>query len=589
MMNKPYVLHFFLIVAFCLLLAIGCTIYDGDDDDDDEDEKEDNEKEPTPEPYYYVEPANNPSPPWPEWPLKHWVWEDESTQESAESLVEDYMRNDVPVGAIIIDSPWATGYNTFQFDPALFPDAQGMIDDFHDLDVKVFLWVTPVVNIDSPNYEEGLINGYYINDGRLLKWWKGYGSFIDYTNPDAVAWWHSMMDQVLEMGIDGWKTDNAPFGLWSWIVLQTQSGPMSVKEYQRLYYSDFYNYTRDKAGDDRLITARPVDAFGFQLYGLTFAPREVNFAGWVGDQDPTWKGLNEALVNMFLSAEEGYVNFGSDIAGYRGDGARDKKLFLRWAQLGAFCPIMENGGQGEHRPWTYDEETLDIYRKFTNIHHNLVPYLYSQGAESYQKGVSLMRQQEGGWNYLLGNNIFVSAIWSPDDMLKIQFPPGTWMDFWKTSTEYDGMTTQEITYSLDEYPVFVRKGSIVPMDLGANSVFENPSEEESAPITVAIYTSDQGSSEFDLYEENGTGARITAWFNDNMEIKLSSTKRKFAFRIIGRIPPAAVIIDGQGLLDQAGSVELLKQMESGWYYDKSKETSWIKTANAQKGLLITVR
>lgn len=65
---------------------------------------------------------------------------------------------------------------------------------------------------------------------------------------------------------------------------------------------------------------------------------------------------------------KGYANFGSDIGGYRsGDGelGRTKELFIRWAQLGAFSPLMENGGNDEHRPWKFDSnnETLNIYKK----------------------------------------------------------------------------------------------------------------------------------------------------------------------------------------------------------------------------------
>ncbi|MEC8049491.1 MAG: TIM-barrel domain-containing protein, partial [Myxococcota bacterium] len=78
--------------------------------------------------------------PFPAWSFEHWVWEDESTQESAEALVAGYLERDIPVGAIIIDSPWSTGYSTFEFDTDLFPDAQAMIDGFHAQDVKVMLW-----------------------------------------------------------------------------------------------------------------------------------------------------------------------------------------------------------------------------------------------------------------------------------------------------------------------------------------------------------------------------------------------------------------------------------------------------------------
>ena len=160
------------LVAACLIL--GCDASDGPLDDYI-----------PPETTYVVPPVQNDPPPWPEWVLTHWVWEDESTQGSAAALVEGYRANDIPVGAIIIDSPWATGYSTFVFDPLLFPDAQQMIDAFHADDVRVFCWTVPLINIDSPNYLEAFNEGYFINQGRTLKWWKGRGSAIDYLNPDA--------------------------------------------------------------------------------------------------------------------------------------------------------------------------------------------------------------------------------------------------------------------------------------------------------------------------------------------------------------------------------------------------------------------
>jgi len=81
--------------------------------------------------------------------------------------------------------------------------------------------------------------------------------------------------------------------------------------------------------------SRPVDSFG-DIY-ISFSPRDVVFSGWVGDQDPTFEGLENALRNMFHSAWRNYVGFGSDIGGYRccGNGTlgRTTELLLRWAQV----------------------------------------------------------------------------------------------------------------------------------------------------------------------------------------------------------------------------------------------------------------
>ena len=65
------------------------------------------------------------------------------------------------------------------------------------------------------------------------------------------------------------------------------------------------------------------------------------------------------------------------IGGYRtGDGplGLTKELFIRWAQMGALVPLMENGGNKEHRPWMFDDnnQTLDIYRTFVYLHYEIV-------------------------------------------------------------------------------------------------------------------------------------------------------------------------------------------------------------------------
>ena len=74
-----------------------------------------------------------------------------------------------------------------------------------------------------------------------------------------------------------------------------------------------------------------------------------------------------ALANVFWSSWYNYTNFGSDIGGYRG-GQRTPELLLRWAQVGAFLPLMENGGNNAHTPWDYDVANstfvTDVYRKF---------------------------------------------------------------------------------------------------------------------------------------------------------------------------------------------------------------------------------
>ncbi len=421
-------------------------------------------------------PADDPPPvpPWPEWAFQHWVWEDESTQDSAIALVEDYLARDIEVGAIIIDSPWETGYNTFEWDPALFPDPQGMIDRFHALDVRVMVWITPAINTDVvPLYDEAASAGYFMlaeegGEPAVVDWWKGQGSLIDYFNPDAVAWWHGRMDPVLDLGIDGWKTDGLDFA-----ALIADYSPGAGREVERLeyshaYYRDFFAYTRERLGDDRLITARPNDTYGADIGGdaTAFAPVDINWAGWVGDQDPDFVGLQMALRNMYWSADYGYVAFGSDIGGYRQDGTalgRTREAFIRWAQLGAFCPVMENGGSGEHRPWMFDAETEAIYRDLVRLHHAMLPYLMEEGARAFADGRSLMTfLDREDYTYLLGPDIFVAPMLEEGTRRALTFPEdGEWQWLYGDHATFAGGTTTTLDVPYEAFPAFVRVGSEV--------------------------------------------------------------------------------------------------------------------------------
>ena len=462
--HQPWLILVALVAG--LGLITGCP---GDDDDDSAGDDDDMGDDDSADDDDFVPPA----PPWPQWAFEHWVWEDESTQESALDHVDGYLEHDIPVSAIIIDSPWATGYNTFEWDLDLFPDAQQMIDDMHDRGVRVFVWIVPAINLDEEElYAEAEAAGYFMqynadSGPAIIDWWKGEGSLIDYWNPDAVAWWHELMQPVLDLGIDGWKCDGLDFG-----AIQGDYSPALGEEvdrwdYSEKYYRDFFDHTREQLGDDRIITARPVDNYGADVggQGVAFAPIDINWAGWVGDQDSDFLGLQAALRNLYWSADWGYVAFGSDIGGYRDDDSelgRDKETFVRWAQLGAFCPVMENGGGGEHRPWMFDEETADIYRGLVELHHAMLPYLMESGGVAFAAGESLMQfDNNETFEFLLGPDIFVAPMIESGTARTVTFPEGSWVWLYGDHETFAGNSEHTLEVPLDQFPAFVREGSEV--------------------------------------------------------------------------------------------------------------------------------
>ncbi len=416
-----------------------------------------------------------PEAPWPDWTFQHWVWEDESTQESALALVQGYQERAIPVGAIIIDSPWATGYNTFEWDPERFPDPVGMIDALHEQGVRVLLWIVPAINVDEEAlYAHAADQDWFMRasadetEPKVLDWWKGEGSLLDYWNPEAVEWWHGLMDPVLDMGIDGWKCDGLDYSAVFAPFSPGLGRDVERLEYSHAYYQDFHDYTRERLGDDRLISSRPVDNYGGDLGGdlVAFTPKEIAWGSWVGDQDATFDGLQAALRNFYWSSDYGYVTFGSDIGGYREDSeypaGRGPELFTRWAQLGAFSPVMENGGGGNHEPWIVgDEETLAIYKHFVELHHELIPYLTTQGAIAFEAGESLVQfVSKADYTYLLGPDVFVAPILEASNNWTVRFPDGDdWIDLFDQEQVYEGGTTETLQVPLSEFPVFLRVGS----------------------------------------------------------------------------------------------------------------------------------
>ncbi len=511
---------------------------------------------------------------YPAWVHQHWVWENESTQDSAMEFVQGFLDHDIPVGVNIIDRPWATACNTYVADKELFPDMQAYIDWCHEKNIKVTVWAASNIDEDAEIFQEGKDKGYYLSNGKTVKWWGGKGAFLDYTNPDAVAWWHSQMDKIIDMGVDGWKVDGVDPYVMLLMPAYGKGGYISWSAYKKQLYSDFYNYSISK-NPNMATMARPSDDVIGLGIPLTFMPREVNFSGWVGDRDNTWFGLRGALNGMFSSSLFNYVSYGSDIGGFRNKGEKDKELFIRWAQMGALSPIMENGGGGEHRPWKYDEETVNLYREAVKLHYKLIPYITSQVAYSFELNKPTMRPQLGIYEYLLGDDIFVAPLYQAGNERTITFPKGEWIYFYDETKVYSGI--KKLSFPLNEYPMFIRKGAIIPIgpeDLDPNGT-----------TTVAIYPED-GTKQFGLYEQDKNGSMLSYTKNGaKLTISSGASDRKLLFRVYGAAEPTSVTL-GSTALTAAASLAALEAASSGYFMQNG--VLWIAAQDTSAGVEIVV-
>ena len=136
--------------------------------------------------------------PYAEWAHYHMVWlpDSHSNQIDIENMFNDYINHNISFGIVNIDEGWDTKLSTFVFNSIKFPNARQMLDNFRAQNKHIVLWLTSFINTDSSNYQYAQDHGYLFN--KTIKWWSGEGRLLNYFNPEAVNWWHRLIEQLLD-------------------------------------------------------------------------------------------------------------------------------------------------------------------------------------------------------------------------------------------------------------------------------------------------------------------------------------------------------------------------------------------------------
>ncbi len=540
----------------------------------------------------------------PPWSMRPWMWEDDvNTSEAVWDLVDGCRDHDLPLGAILIDSPWSTRYNNFRFDEKRYPNPRKMIDLLHTRDVRLVLWMTNFINTpdslaDAPGDEEdlytvGKANGYFVNDGAPIRWWKGSGAMIDYTNPAAVAWWHRIMDRTLSLGVDGWKMDGSA-EMFVLTQRKTKRGTLTLRDYMDLYYRDTLYYSRT-CKNDFVTMVRSVDIANTHS-DQSHAPFDAAPLTWVGDQRHSWKdkGLDEAIRSSFRALALDYPSVSSDSGGYQTAAkpqvGMPRLLYLRWAQWNALTPFFLIGGHDEHRPWKFDLEFFQIFRRYMWLHQELVPFFYSQHVQASLREGKLMHPGPGKHEYLLGDSLLVGVMSNDEPRREIVFPDGEWLNYWDNRVAYHGGETVTVEVSESRSPIFVKLGSIIPLDVVNDAVGHGSKASKgwrTLDIYPAIYPAKQNRSTvlWDTQQFPPSSFRDRSFVNlipleSGVEINLEAGPvRDTILRVWQPRPPRQVRVN-QTPLEKHESLVTWETSQQSWSYDAADQRLWIRIAKS---------
>ena len=425
----------------------------------------------------------------PYWAFAPWKARDyHRNQKEVYEDIDRYRELGLPASVILIDSPWATNYNTYDFNPKQFDNVKEMVAHLHDEGYKLILWHTPWINTknnppgedgfadklpvtQADNYAEADRKGYFIHrpDGSSYvgEWWKGTGSLIDFSNPGAKEWWQTQVGKAIAAGASGFKDDDAEGNFLGDVKF-------AGGQDQRMMRNRFaVEYNRAMA--EVLTRMKGKDWVLFQR-SATIGSNTIPLF-WSGDNDATFStenGLPTVVTAGLNAGMSGISLWVSDLGGYnkrqRYEG--DNILFARWTEYSALSPGMEVMSHLNLGPWDYGDEDLRIFRQYSVLHMSLFPYRYAAAQESARSGLPMMRAlvlmhqddqdaREAETEYYFGPDLLVAPILSPVTQRAVYLPEGEWIDYW-SGKHLAGKQTVTADAPLGRIPLYVRAGAILP-------------------------------------------------------------------------------------------------------------------------------
>ncbi len=425
----------------------------------------------------------------PRYALGNW-WSKECEYKENEVLekIDRFRMHGIPLSVFLLDNGWSKkdskypGKQGFSFDPNQYPDPTEFIKKVHDKHIKLGLKINPQYGFYPFENNYQYITQYLpVNK-------EGYVSFspVDLKNIDVF--FKILLHPLESIGVDFFWND------------------YFENDKYKMYLMNYYMKLDESRNNKRGLVLSRNSTFDAHLFNVLYSGRNVI----------NWDTLKMLPFYTLNSANIGVCFWSHDIAGSTG-GVEDNDFYIRSIQYGVFSPILRfntvKGRYFKREPWKWDIVTNTIASDYLKLRHRLIPYLYSE-CYKYHKNGKLLIQPFYYYNlkfyddenysnqYYFGSSFMISPIIKPMDpdmnrtIQRFYIPDGVWYDF-KNGKRYLGNHKYIGFYSIDDYPIFVRQGSIIPM-AGPNSYmsYDNPKDLE-------IHVFPGMSNTYHLYEDDG--------------------------------------------------------------------------------------
>lgn len=459
--------------------------------------------------------------------------------EVVRAKAQAFRRRGIPADVMYLDIHYMDQYKVFTWNEKRFPQPEALLTELREMGFHVVIIADPGIAREPEYlpYAEGMRDDLFVKypDGTpyTANVWPGSCHFPDFSKPETRAWWAGHCADFAAAGLAGiWNDMNEP-ATWGQsmpdlMTFNFDGEGATHKEARNVYGQLMARATRE--GMEQLNPGeRP-----FVLTRAGYAGIQRYAAVWTGDNVASEEHMLlgcRMLANMGLS---GMPFTGNDIGGFVGDA--DPLLFSRWISLGAFsaffrCHTMINTRDAE--PWAYGEKAEEIARNYINLRYRLLPYVYSIFHEAAQSGLPVVRSLAIEWphearvyqtayqnQFLFGPSLLVCPAMSREKVIPLFLPEGNWYYLYNDQVRAGGQEHYQ-DCPVDRLPVFVRGGTILPMQ----SLVQHAGEKPEPILRLQVYAG-SGISSFTWYEDDGRSLDHEKGQYVQRILQLDSTRRR---------------------------------------------------------------